>query len=125
MIHELRNRLQQGDQVRDVIDQEGLGGSKDEKSAAKVSTPDVSSTTCAVYLEVLYANIDSILKTMSMQLLIDNLKRENKLVASMYHDLAGRLQMDNVVLQRRGEVPKSWINRQRKLVDHPMMAMNR
>lgn len=62
---------------------------------------------------------------MSQQFLIDNLKRENKLVASMYHELAGRLQMDNVVLQRRGEVPKSWINKQRKLVDHPMMAMSR
>lgn len=109
----------------DQAGQESLGGNKDEKSAAKVSTPDVSSTTCAVYLEVLYANTYSIFKIMSMQLLIDNLKRENKLVASMYHDLAGRLQMDNVVLQRRGEVPKSWINRQRKLVDHPMMAMSR
>lgn len=101
VIEELQDRLQQGDRVRDVIDQssqEDLAGRKDENSTAKA---------------------------MSQQLLIDNLKRENKLIASMYHDLAGRLQMDNVVLQRRGEAPKSWINRQRKLVDHPMMAMSR
>ncbi|MCJ1265448.1 hypothetical protein MMC22_005326 [Lobaria immixta] len=128
VIEELQDRLQQGDRVRDVIDQssqEDLAGRKDENSTAKVSTPRVSSTTCAIHLEMLCTNIHSIFKAMSQQLLIDNLKRENKLIASMYHDLAGRLQMDNVVLQRRGEAPKSWINRQRKLVDHPMMAMSR
>ena len=46
-----------------------------------------------------------------------NLERELKLMASAYHDLAGRLQMDNVVLQRRAEAPKSWLGRQRKAVE--------
>lgn len=102
-----------------------MAGSKDESSTAKVSTPYVSSATCAINLEVLCTDIGSIFKITSSQLLIDNLKRENKLIATMFHDLAGRLQMDNVALQRRGEAPKSWINRQRKLVDHPMIAMSR
>lgn len=46
-----------------------------------------------------------------------NLERELKLVASAYHDLAGRLQMNNVILQRRAEAPKSWLGRQRKAMD--------
>jgi protein HOOK3 len=46
-----------------------------------------------------------------------NLERENKLMASAYHDLAGRLQMNNVVLQRRADAPKSWLGRQRKAME--------
>lgn len=46
-----------------------------------------------------------------------NLERELKLIASAYHDLAGRLQMNNVVLQRRAEAPKSWLGRQRKAME--------
>ena len=46
-----------------------------------------------------------------------NLERELKLVVSAYHDLAGRLQMNNVVLQRRAEAPKSWLGRQRKAME--------
>ncbi|KAK0508333.1 hypothetical protein JMJ35_009417 [Cladonia borealis] len=46
-----------------------------------------------------------------------NLERELKLIASAYHDLAGRLQMNNVVLQRRAEAPKSWLGRQRKVME--------
>ena len=46
-----------------------------------------------------------------------NLERELKLMASAYHDLAGRLQMNNVILQRRVEAPKSWLGRQRKAME--------
>ena len=46
-----------------------------------------------------------------------NLERELKLMASAYHDLAGRLQMNNVILQRRAETPKSWLGRQRKAME--------
>ena len=46
-----------------------------------------------------------------------NLERELKLIASAYHDLAGRLQMNNVVLQRRADAPKSWLGRQRKAME--------
>lgn len=48
---------------------------------------------------------------------MQQLERELKLMASAYHDLAGRLQMNNVVLQRRAEAPKSWLGRQRKAVE--------
>lgn len=46
-----------------------------------------------------------------------NLERELKLIASAYHDLAGRLQMNSVTLQRRAEAPKSWLGRQRKAME--------
>ncbi|KAL6720149.1 hypothetical protein ACLMJK_002070 [Lecanora helva] len=46
-----------------------------------------------------------------------NLERELKLMASAYHDLAGRLQMSNVVLQRKSEAPRSWLGRQRKAME--------
>lgn len=46
-----------------------------------------------------------------------NLERELKLIASAYHDLASRLQMNNVTLQRRAEAPKSWLGRQRKVME--------
>ena len=46
-----------------------------------------------------------------------NLERELKLMASAYHDLASRLQMNTIVLQRRAEAPKSWLGRQRKAME--------
>lgn len=48
---------------------------------------------------------------------IQNLEREIKLIASAYHDLASRMQMNNVTLQRRAEAPKSWLGRQRKAME--------
>ena len=48
---------------------------------------------------------------------IQNLEREIKLIASAYHDLASRMQMNNVTLQRRAETPKSWLGRQRKAME--------
>ena len=48
---------------------------------------------------------------------VQNLERELKLMASAYHDLAGRLQMNSVILQRRPEAPKSWLGRQRKAME--------
>lgn len=57
------------------------------------------------------------IKSGSQAQYIANLERENRLMASAYHTLAGRLQMTNVVLQRRNETPHSWLNKQRRLVD--------
>ncbi|KAL9098683.1 MAG: hypothetical protein Q9163_005697 [Psora crenata] len=50
---------------------------------------------------------------------IQNLERELKLMASAYHDLAGRLQMSSVTLQRRADAPKSWLGRQRRAMEGP------
>ena len=48
---------------------------------------------------------------------IRNLERENALIASAWYDLTSRLQSNHVVLQRRNEAPKSWLNKQRHLVN--------
>ncbi|KAL8791366.1 MAG: hypothetical protein Q9195_005904 [Heterodermia aff. obscurata] len=56
-------------------------------------------------------------KSASQAQYIANLERENRLMASAYHTLAGRLQMTNVVLQRHNETPNSWLNKQRRMVD--------
>ena len=44
------------------------------------------------------------------------LQRENKLMASAWYDLAGRLQNNGVSLGRRRQEPKSWLGKQRALV---------
>lgn len=43
-----------------------------------------------------------------------NLKRENTLMATAWYDLTTRIQSNNVVLQRRSDAPKSWINKHRQ-----------
>lgn len=48
---------------------------------------------------------------------IKSLQRENALIASAWYDLTSRLQSNHVVLQRRNEAPKSWLNKQRHLVN--------
>ena len=50
----------------------------------------------------------------SLRQQIEMLERENRLMASAYHSLAGRLQMSNVTLQRRDQQPLTWLKRQRK-----------
>ncbi|TVY68808.1 Protein Hook-like protein, partial [Lachnellula suecica] len=49
--------------------------------------------------------------------MIKNLTRENALIASAWYDLTGRLQSNHVVLQRRQDAPKSWLNKQRQMVN--------
>lgn len=44
---------------------------------------------------------------------IENLSRENALMATAWYELSSRLQQNNVDLQRRAE-PRSWLNKQRK-----------
>ncbi|KAI0974723.1 hypothetical protein F4678DRAFT_420609 [Xylaria arbuscula] len=45
------------------------------------------------------------------------LQRECTMVASAWYDLSSRLQSNHFTLQRRNEVPKSWVNKQRHLVN--------
>ncbi|KAK2624348.1 hypothetical protein QTJ16_006298 [Diplocarpon rosae] len=49
--------------------------------------------------------------------MIKNLTRENTLIATAWYDLTSRLQSNHVVLQRRQDAPKSWLNKQRHLVN--------
>jgi protein HOOK3 len=46
-----------------------------------------------------------------------NLQRENSLMATAWHDLSSRLQMNSVVLLRRNDAPVSWLNKQRHLLN--------
>ncbi|KAK0390008.1 hypothetical protein NLU13_3581 [Sarocladium strictum] len=48
---------------------------------------------------------------------IKNLRRENALMATAWHDLTSRLQSNHVVLQRRPATPKSWLNKSRQMVN--------
>ncbi|KAH7040597.1 uncharacterized protein B0I36DRAFT_233682 [Microdochium trichocladiopsis] len=53
---------------------------------------------------------------------IKHLQRENALLTSAWYDLNSRMQSNHVVLQRRQDMPKSWLNKQRQLVNgtcHP------
>ncbi|KAG7411235.1 Protein hook [Fusarium oxysporum f. sp. rapae] len=49
--------------------------------------------------------------------IIRNLERENALISSAWYDLTSRLQSNHVVLQRRHEAPRSWLNKQRQMVN--------
>ncbi|OBT79149.1 hypothetical protein VF21_01786 [Pseudogymnoascus sp. 05NY08] len=47
----------------------------------------------------------------------DNLKREYSMMTMAWYDLSSRVQSNTVMLQRRSEVSKSWINKQRRAVN--------
>ncbi|KAI2611754.1 uncharacterized protein GGS25DRAFT_483956 [Hypoxylon fragiforme] len=49
--------------------------------------------------------------------IIKNLQRENAMITTAWYDLTSRLQSNHVVLQRRQDVPKSWLNKQRQMVN--------
>ncbi|KAI2466115.1 hypothetical protein F4781DRAFT_406919 [Annulohypoxylon bovei var. microspora] len=49
--------------------------------------------------------------------IIKNLQRENAMITTAWYDLTSRLQSNHVVLQRRHDVPKSWLNKQRQMVN--------
>ena len=49
--------------------------------------------------------------------LINNLTRENSMIATAWYDLSSRLQSNHLVLQRRQDMPKSWLSKQRLIVN--------
>ncbi|KAI8668972.1 hypothetical protein NCS57_00710500 [Fusarium keratoplasticum] len=49
--------------------------------------------------------------------IIRNLERENALIATAWYDITSRLQSNHVVLQRRNDAPRSWLNKQRQMVN--------
>ncbi|CAK7273048.1 hypothetical protein SEPCBS57363_005456 [Sporothrix epigloea] len=54
--------------------------------------------------------------------LIKNLQRENAMIATAWYDLTSRLQSNHVVLQRRQDAPKSWLNKQRQMVNGKFLS---
>ncbi|KAF2232063.1 hypothetical protein EV356DRAFT_450867 [Viridothelium virens] len=55
----------------------------------------------------------------------ENLKRENALMTSAWYDLSSRLQMNTMALQRRNEQPRSWLGKQRVLVNKSQVSRER
>ena len=66
-------------------------------------------------MKLLYSSTNTDLKA-AHETMIKNLTRENALMATAWYDLTSRLQSNHVVLQRRQDAPKSWLNKQRQLV---------
>jgi protein HOOK3 len=58
---------------------------------------------------------------MVKQVELANMQREIKLIATAWYDLTSRLQTNNVVLQRRSDAPRSWLNKQRHLLNASMV----
>ncbi len=46
-----------------------------------------------------------------------NLKREYNMMTMAWYDLSSRVQSNTVILQRRSETSKSWINKQRHAIN--------
>ncbi|KAH8803234.1 hypothetical protein F5884DRAFT_637824, partial [Xylogone sp. PMI_703] len=44
------------------------------------------------------------------------LKRELSLMTSAWYDVMSRLQSNAMVLQRRPDAPKGWLNKQRQMI---------
>ncbi|KAK4186035.1 hypothetical protein QBC35DRAFT_502272 [Podospora australis] len=49
--------------------------------------------------------------------IIKTLQRENAMITTAWYDLTSRLQSNHVVLARRHDAPKSWLNKQRQMVN--------
>ncbi|RCI14139.1 hypothetical protein L249_6051 [Ophiocordyceps polyrhachis-furcata BCC 54312] len=48
---------------------------------------------------------------------IKTLQRENALISTAWYELTSRLQSNHLVLQRRQDAPRSWLNKQRQIVN--------
>lgn len=100
MIRNLQGQLK----VQEAEDREGVtkgpsGGTSEQKVGFCIS----------IGFRMRVANTQNL--TRQQELL--NLQRENKLVASAWYDLTNRLQMNNVILQRRNDPPRSFLKKQR------------
>lgn len=51
------------------------------------------------------------------------MQRELALMTSAWYDVTSRMQSDAVVVQRRGDTPRSFLNKQRKLLSNPSMTV--
>ncbi|MCJ1319294.1 hypothetical protein MMC15_004630 [Xylographa vitiligo] len=95
-LKELRERLRQAEAKTSVI------------------TPDMEDQVRKVFASIstVNANTMKIIRTKKFE----NLERENRLMATAFHDLSSRLQMSNVTLARRTEA-RGFLNRQRYAVN--------
>ena len=52
-----------------------------------------------------------------------NLQRENALMTTAWYSLNSRLQLNNVELQRGMQEPRSWIKKQRQVVNNATVRL--
>ncbi|TQS36680.1 hypothetical protein Golomagni_02859 [Golovinomyces magnicellulatus] len=52
----------------------------------------------------------------TLESMLRNLMRENALIATAWFDLTNQLQSNHVVIQRRNDMPRSWLSNQRHIV---------
>lgn len=78
-----------------------------------------------VYIAIQLNNKGLMPPQTALQQELDIIKRENRLMATAYYDLASRLQMSNVSLQRRSETNRSFLNRHRQEVNRATSVRSR
>lgn len=93
-----------------IIDAESSDLSNHIPNSASVNMCLYEKFTC------FFANMPRCEKT-QYETMIKNLQRENAMITTAWYDLTSRLQSNHVVLQRRHDVPKSWLNKQRQMVN--------
>ncbi|KAG6018479.1 hypothetical protein E4U43_000002 [Claviceps pusilla] len=74
-------------------------------------------TSLQARLKSIQGGDQSATQTAAFDQVIKNLQRENTLIATAWYDLTSRLQSNHVVLQRRHDAPRSWLNKQRQMVN--------
>lgn len=109
MNDKLRTAMKQLKKQYDIADQERTELQKKVK-AAEAAGPSGSGASGA--MAAAYAA-----QRAAQDKVIKNLQRENAMITTAWYDLTSRLQSNHVVLQRRQDAPKSWLNKQRQLVN--------
>ncbi|KAG6070809.1 hypothetical protein E4U30_008279 [Claviceps sp. LM220 group G6] len=74
-------------------------------------------TSLQAQLKLIQGGVTPAIQTSAMDQIIKNLQRENTLIATAWYDLTSRLQSNHVVIQRRHDAPRSWLNKQRQMVN--------
>ncbi|KAI0484350.1 hypothetical protein GGR56DRAFT_668928 [Xylariaceae sp. FL0804] len=83
-----------------------------ERESAELKTRELERT-----LKAVRAGTEAGAQKAQQDQIIKNLQRENAMITTAWYDLSSRLQSNHVVLQRRNDVPRSWLNKQRQMVN--------
>ncbi|CAK7214947.1 hypothetical protein SEUCBS140593_002362 [Sporothrix eucalyptigena] len=106
----LRTAMKQLKKQYDTIEQDRLELQKKLKTAEAAGPGGAGGNTGAMAAAYAAQRAQS-------EQVIKNLQRENAMIATAWYDLTSRLQSNHVVLQRRQDAPKSWLNKQRQMVN--------
>ncbi|CAK7216828.1 hypothetical protein SBRCBS47491_002961 [Sporothrix bragantina] len=109
----LRTAMKQLKKQYDTIEQDRLELQKKLKTAETAGAAGGNTGAMAAAYAAQRAASEQVIK---------NLQRENAMIATAWYDLTSRLQSNHVVLQRRQDAPKSWLNKQRQMVNGMLPA---